>query len=394
MKRVLLSMFAVALSICAAVPLAAQSVQEMQALIEAPRIRGDTGVAGLTLAQLMTRAGAPGVSVAVIKDFEVHWAKGYGLADVVSGRAVDTGTLFQAASISKPVAAMAAMRLVQDGRFSLDQDVNQILKSWKVPTSELTRVQPVTPRSLMSHTSGANDGFGFPGYAPGAPLPTLPQILNHEQPSNVGAFVFARPPYQGYLYSGGAVTLMQLALMDLTGEPFARMMQRLVLGPLKMTNSTYEQPIPASLASRAARNHDAQGKARDATWHVYPEQAAAGLWTTPTDLARFIIEVQKAVRGPAGEVLSMASAKEMVTPVSVGPYAVGLSIAKRGEGWYFSHTGSNRGFRALIVGHMRKGYGLVVMVNSDGGGQVYSEIEQRVIKAYKWDVLDGPIPRP
>jgi len=130
-----------------------------------------------------------------------------------------------------------------------------------------------------------------------------------------------------------------------------------------------------------------------APWHVYPEQAAAGLWTTPSDLARFVIEVQKAYRGPAGAVLSRASAHEMLAPVGVGPFGVGLTLERRGEGWYFSHGGSNWGFRANIVGHFRNGYGLVVMTNGDNGSSVIAEIESRVAAAYGWDSLNRPLLR-
>jgi CubicO group peptidase (beta-lactamase class C family) len=360
------------------------------------RIEGVQGGSGKfdsqTLAGVMQAANVPGVSVAVVKDFSIHWAKGYGLADVESKQPVDANTLFQAASISKPVAAMAAMRLAQEGRLALDEDVNTILKSWKVPASTEWR-PPVTPRTLMSHTSGSDDGFGFPGYDPAAPRPTLVQILNGESPSNVGKVIFARPPYQAYKYSGGAVTLMQLALTDLTGQPFAAFMRASVLGPLDMTGSTFEQPIPEPMASRTARAHSRDGQARPVKWHVYPEQAAAGLWTTPTDLAKVAIEVQRALRGPRGTVLTHASAREMTTPVGVGPYAVGFSIDKRGEGWYFSHGGSNWGFRCVLIAHVRKGYGVAVMTNADRGGDVMGEVVARVAAAYKWDTLDKPLPR-
>ena len=361
--------------------------------IEAAQLPNRQGFDGLTMQELMERLHVPGVSVAVVKDFQIHWAKTYGVADVETGRPTDATTLFQAASISKPVTAMAAMRLVQEHRLDLDRDVNSILKSWRVPASDLTTDRPVTPRALFSHTSGADDGFGFPGYAPTAPRPTLVQILEGQPPSNVGKVLFARPPFQGYKYSGGGVTIMQLALMDVTGGPFADFMQSTVLGPLEMANSSYEQPLPAALAGRAARAHDGQGRRMAAPWHIYPEQAAAGLWTTPADLARFVIEVQKAVRGPAGRVLAQASAREMISPVGVGPFGVGLTIEKRGEGWYFSHGGANWGFRADILGHLRKGYGVVIMTNGDSGSALISEIEARVAAAYNWDSLDKPIVR-
>src|SRR6201981_1119380 len=197
----------------------ADDVAQLVQRIEAPQIPNRQGLDGLTLQEVMTKLHTPGVSVAVIKDFKVQWAKGYGVADLKTGRPVEVDTLFQAASISKPVTAMAAMKFVQDGRFSLDDDVNKLLKSWHVPESDLTREQPVTPRSLFSHTSGADDGFGFPGYDPGAPLPSLVQILNGQPPSNVGPVLFVRRPYQGYKYSGGGIVIMQLLLGDLTREP-------------------------------------------------------------------------------------------------------------------------------------------------------------------------------
>jgi CubicO group peptidase (beta-lactamase class C family) len=221
----------------------------------------------------------------------------------------------------------------------------------------------------------------------------LVQILNGESPSNVGKVLFVRPPYQAFKYSGGAVTLMQLALGDLTHQPFAAFMRASILSPLAMNDSTYEQPIPEPMASRTARAHSREGLARPVKWHVYPEQAAAGLWTTPSDLAKAAIEVQKALRGPKGAVLTQASARDMTSPVGVGPFAVGFTIEKRGEGWYFSHGGSNWGFQCLLLAHVRKGYGVAVMTNADSGGRLLGEVVARVAAAYQWDTLDKPLPR-
>jgi len=374
-------------------PLAQSDAAASIARIEAPQAPDRQGFDGFTLPQVMQRLKVPGVSIAVVRDFQVHWAKAYGTADVSTGRPAETATRFQAASISKPVTAMAAVRLAQDRRLDLDADVNTMLASWKVPASAHTPGRPVTPRSLFSHTSGADDGFGFPGYDPAAPRPSVVQVLNGQAPSNLGPVLFARPPFQGYKYSGGGVTIMQLALTELAGQPFAAFMQATVLDPLQMASSSFEQPPPPDVAAQLSRAHDSQGRAMNAAWHVYPEQAAAGLWTTATDLARFIIEVQTAVRGPAGKVLSQASAKEMIAPVGVGPYGVGLAVEQRGEGWYFSHGGSNWGFQADIVGHVRKGYGIAIMTNGDRGRALINEIEARVAAAYNWDSLDKPLVR-
>jgi CubicO group peptidase (beta-lactamase class C family) len=347
----------------------------------------------LAIPEMLAKFQVPAVSVAVIRDFKIDWARAWGVKSVKTGEAATADTLFQAASISKPVAAMASLRAVQDGRFGLDQDINTILKSWRVPEGSYSKGAIVTPRMLMSHTSGTDDGFGFPGYHPDAARPTIVQILDGHPPANRGAVRLGRPPMTGYKYSGGAVTIQELALTDALGRPFQRIMQETVLGPIGMTNSTYEQPLPASRHSQAAHAHDRMGQAGDAPWRVHPEHAAAGLWTTPTDLAKFAIEVQQALSGRSTRVLTKAMAQEMVTPVGVGPFAVGFTIAKVGEGWYFSHGGSNWGFRCDLIAHRSKGYGLVIMTNGDNGGALITALRDKITRAAGWDMFDKPIPR-
>jgi CubicO group peptidase (beta-lactamase class C family) len=369
------------------------SAAAMMARIEAAQVPDRQGFDNLTLQQLMERFRVPGVSVAVIKDFEVHWAKGYGTADVSSSAPVTPETMFQAASISKPTAAMGIMRLVQEGKLSLDSDINTYLKSWKLPAGEHTRDRPVTLRSLLSHTSGLGDGFGFPGYHPQAPVPSVVQILNGEKPSNTGKVLMERPPFTAFKYSGGGVTIVQLAVTDTTGRAFPELMRSLVLDPIGMRNSGFEQPLSAERDRLAARAHNGRGAAMDAKWHVYPELEAAGLWTTPSDLARLAIELQNALQGKSNRVLSAASAREMVSPVGMGDYAVGFGLRKLGEGWYFAHGGSNWGFQCDLMAHVRKGYGVAIMTNADSGGAVLNEIRNRVAAAYGWDSLDKPVPR-
>src|SRR5262252_3749870 len=270
-------------------------------------ITGSVSDAAL-MQQLLKQYNVPGVSIAVIKDFKVAFAVAYWVADAETGMPMTTRTMFQAAAIGKPVSAMVSLKAVQDKKFSLDQDINTVLKSWKLPVGDMTKSRPVTPRLLMSHTSGLGDGYGFPGYAPGTPLPTLQQILDGVPPSNLRPIRLERPPLSGYEYSGGGVILQQLALMDAVGKPFVQIAREWVLDPLEMTNSTYEQPLPAARESQAARGHDRSGARRSDPWHVYPEQAAAGLWTTPTDLAKFAIELQLAVQGRSTRVLTQTTA--------------------------------------------------------------------------------------
>jgi CubicO group peptidase (beta-lactamase class C family) len=371
-----------------------RTAEEFMAAIEGVQASpGENGLGDLTLEELQERFGVPGVSIAVIRDFQIHWAKGYGVADVETGALVDTETAFQAASISKPVAAMAVLKAVQDGLFTLDDDINDILESWTLDGGGFTRESPVTPRSLTSHSSGLGDGFGFPGYDPSDPLPTVVQILEGHELSNVGPLFMERPPMTFMEYSGGGVIVMQQALSDAHGRPFADIMHDDVLMPIGMVNSSFEQPIAPARDRNAARAHDSEGRSRGAKWHVYPEMAAAGLWTTPSDLARFAIEVQMSAIGESNRVLSRTLVQEMLSPVGVGPYAVGFSISRLGEGWYFSHGGSNWGFRATLIAHKVKGYGLAIMTNSDQGGAVASELSRRIQLAYEWDSMAEPVRR-
>ena len=288
-----LYLFLLAMLLLGTDPLTGQrSAAEFIAAVENPQQPDRQGLDGLTIAELMAQFSVPGMSVAVIRDFAVHWAKGYGIADVETGAPVDVQTMFQAASISKPVAAMAVLKAVQDGRFTLDDDINGILTTWQLSGGEFTHARAVTPRMLTSHTSGLGDGFGFPGYHPNDPRPTTVQILNGKAPSNVGEVFMERTPLSAMKYSGGGVTVMQLALTDAVGRPFPEILEEYVLGPIGMHNSAFEQPLTAERDRNAARAHDGSGNAMDAKWHVYPELAAAGLWTTSTDLAEFAIEVQ------------------------------------------------------------------------------------------------------
>ena len=385
----------VSLLLCLETPLEAQiSALSAQAAIELAQTQpGEDGLGTSTVAELMEEFGVPGVSVAVIQDFKIHWAKAYGVADVETGQLVDIETMFQAASISKPVAAMGVLRAVQDGLFSLDDDINDILDSWTLDGREFTRNRPVTPRTLTSHTSGLGDGFGFPGYDPEQPLPTTVQILEGHELSNVGSVFMEREPLTFYEYSGGGVTVMELALSDVRRRPFVDVLQEGVLAPIGMTRSSYAQPISPEHNQNAARAHDNNGESRGPKWHVYPEHAAAGLWTTPTDLARLIIEVQRSARGESNRVLSQSMIQEMLNPVGVGPFAVGFTVSKIGEGWYFSHGGSNWGFRALMLAHKVKGYGLVVMTNADQGSTVINEISRRIQYTYNWDSVASAVER-
>jgi len=321
----------------------------------------------------MKQYGVPGVSVAVIEGSRIIWAKGYGVIESGHPAPVTTETLFQAASISKPVAAMAMLKLVEDGKLSLDAPVNEKLKTWKIPENDFTRQKPVTLRMIVSHGAGLTI-HGFPGYEVDATLPTLPQILNGEKPANTAAVRVDKLPGKDFRYSGGGITVEQLLMMDVTGKSFVEIMQQLVLGPLGMKHSTYEQPLPASKASNAATAHNKDGVPAKGKWHVYPEQAAAGLWTTPSDLALFLIELQKRT----GRVISSKMIDEMLTR-QTGDVGLGPML----QGSRFGHGGSNHGFQCLAMA-TRDGKGIVIMTNGDQGGRLAGEVMKTIAAEQNW----------
>ncbi len=372
---------------------AQQNVAELIAEIESGNENSDEEFAELSIEELLEEFNTPGVSIAVIQNSDVQWAKGYGLADVVSRTPVTTSTMFQAASISKPVNAMAVLKSVEDGYFTLDQDINDVLTSWQLDGNGFVTDTPVTIKMLSAHVAGLGDGFGFPGYPPGDPLPTLVQIFDGHEIANVGPVEMARPPNTAYHYSGGGSTILQQALLDTYNKPYSELLDELVLSPIGMNDSTFQQPLPPELESKASRAHNREGDANNAIWHVYPEQAAAGLWTTPTDLAKLAIEVQLSNRGESNKVLSQEMISEMLSPVGVGPFAVGFQIDKRGEGWYFSHGGSNFGFQAQVSAHMVNGYGYAIMTNASLGRRVINELSRRIEEVYSFDSTWDPVPR-
>jgi CubicO group peptidase (beta-lactamase class C family) len=342
----------------------------------------------MTISERMAALKVPGVSVAVINNGTIEWAKGYGVTETGISTPVAPGTLFQAASISKPVAALAAMRLVEQGKLSLDEDVNRRLVSWKVPDSDLTAKEKVTLRRLLSHTAGLTV-HGFGGYAADAPVPSLAQVLDGAKPANSAAVRVDVFPGSRWRYSGGGYTVMQQLLMDVTRKPFPSILAELVLGPLGMRDSTYEQPLPAARLGDAASGHLQDGNLLPGRRHTYPEMAAAGLWTTPTDLARFLIEIQRALQGKS-EIVTASIAREMTTEQKDG-YGLGLSLQGKGPAANFGHGGSNAGFRCQMVAFFEGGRGAVVMTNGDRGSQLASEIIRAVAKEYGWPALQPSV---
>jgi CubicO group peptidase (beta-lactamase class C family) len=347
------------------------------------------GEPGWTMQERMTHYKVPGVSIAVIDSFRIAWVKTYGVKDAGTGEPVTPQTLFQAASISKPVNATAVLLEVQRQKLSLELDVNQYLSSWKLPENDLTANTRVTIANLLSHTGGTTVS-GFPGYEPTAPLPTVQQILSGAPPANTPPIIVDLKPGTRFRYSGGGTTITQLVLMELEGKPYPEILKELVLDPIGMSSSTFSQPLPEARLSEAAAAHGPDGTVVPGKFHVYPELAAAGLWTTPTDLARFAIEHQLSLQGKSNMVLSPESEEKMMTPYIGDGYGLGFGIEKKGNAEYFQHSGGNYGFNCLLIAHRQKGYGAVVMLNSNAYALI-PEIIRSIANEYNWeDYLPAP----
>ncbi|MGC2777953.1 MAG: serine hydrolase [Bradyrhizobium sp.] len=334
-----------------------------------------------SLQERMAAEHVPGVSIAVIHGGVIAWARGFGVARP-GGEPVTAETMFQAGSISKPVAAMAALRVVEQGGLSLDADVNQALISWKIPASTAAPSAVVTLRELLTHTAGLSV-HGFPGYSAGVPAPTLVQVLDGASPANTAAVRLEAVPGAQWKYSGGGYTVMQQLLIDVTRRPFAELLRDTVLVPAGMTRSTYQQPLPIELHAGVASPYQADGSPVPGGAHVYPELAAAGLWTTPTDLARLVIAIQRGLRGEPSCVLSQEMIRQMLV-AGTGGYGLGWQVGGAPDQPFFAHGGVNEGFESSLAAYQRIGEGVVVMTNAQGGQILANEIVRAVAKVHGW----------
>jgi CubicO group peptidase (beta-lactamase class C family) len=333
------------------------------------------------LADRMARFHTPGISIAVVNEGRIEWARGFGVREAGRHEPVTERTVFQAGSISKPVFALGVVRLAQEGKLDLDADVNTYLKSWKVPLNG--QWQPrVTLRQILSHSAGLTV-HGFPGYRTTEPLPTIVDVLEGRPPANTDPVRVNLVPGTQFRYAGGGTTVAQLAVTEQLGKPFPHLMADAVLLPLGMADSTYEQPLPASHAGAAASAHPWKGDVLPGRWHVYPEMAAAGLWTTAADLARVGIEMQKALRGES-KLLAKERAAQMLSPTVQDDVGIGFFLQGKSETQRFGHGGWDEGFVANLTFYKDRGQGAVVMINSNEGHALIDEVLRAVAKEYGW----------
>jgi CubicO group peptidase (beta-lactamase class C family) len=336
----------------------------------------------VSLSEAMAFLNVPSVSFAVIEDDQIALASAY-------GEAATPETLYQAASLSKFVAAAGGMRLVDQKKLALDEDVNAKLTSWKVPANGFDADHPVTLRGLLSMTAGIGVP-GFMGYETGTPLPNLTQILYGAPPANSPPVTVIAEPGSAYAYSGGGYEIAEALMVDSTKSPFPQLMDELLLKPAAMARSTFVQPLPRDLEMGAVKGHSGDGKKLLGGWRVFPEHAAAGLWSTPTDLANLLILIGRAWRGQSSLFLQPETAREMLKPQNGGPYGLGAAIGEAEGSVVVMKRGQNIGYQAYLILLPAEGKGMVVMTNSDNGSVLAEALIRRAAGLYGWPKL-GPL---
>jgi CubicO group peptidase (beta-lactamase class C family) len=340
----------------------------------------ETSHTGSTLSDRMAHYDVPGVSISVVVNGEIKWARGYGISNTISGKKVQATTLFQAGSISKPLAALSALKLMQEGKIDIDEDVNTYLTDWKFPENTLTEDVKVTLRRLLTHTAGVTV-HGFPGYKQTDAFPSIQAVLDGE--GNTPAIYADTIPGTIWRYSGGGYTVVEKLVEDISGLPFEEYMTQNIFKPIGMENSTFQQPLPPDLHSEASAAYDAKGRIIEGLWHNYPEQAAAGLWTTPMDLAKYCIEIQEILLGKSSGVLSKETV-EMMLIKHKNNWGLGPSLEKEGNSLVFRHGGKNAGFTNTMISFAYQRKAVIVMTNGDNGRQLIDEIINSIFLHYRW----------
>jgi CubicO group peptidase (beta-lactamase class C family) len=334
------------------------------------------------LQERMAHFKVKGLSIAVIQNYKIVWAKGYGWADEKEKRPVTSQTLFEPGSISKSLNAVAVLKLVQDRKLDLYTDINTYLRSWKFPYDSLSKGKMITLANLLSHSAGLGV-HGFPGYDRKDAIPKVTEVLDGKKPANTPAVRSEFEPGLKFKYSGGGTTISQLIITDVTNQPYDKFLYESVLKPIGMLNSTYAQPLQKEKLKFAATGYYMDGREVPNKFHVYPEQGAAGLWMTPSDLCNYIIETQLAYQGKSSKVLNQEMTKLRLTPYLDESSALGVFIEDRGGAKYFQHGAGNEGFRGQYYGSLEGGNGVAVFVNSDNGTILF-EVINSVAEVYKW----------
>ncbi len=334
-----------------------------------------------SISDQMTKYKIPALSLAVINQGEIEWADIYKNEDFPDEQSLDCNSIFQAASLSKPVTVLAAVRMASAGEIDLDTNIQDYLKDFKLPEGKQTAENPVTFRNIFSHTSGINPG-GYQGYARNLPFPSDLEVLRGSEGVNTPAIEVSSLPNETLAYSGGAYTLAEVALQNIFNEEFSTIMKQWILDPAGMNHSEFTQPLPASDSNRAAKGYTYSGDMVEGGWRNHPEQAAAGLWSNSVDLAKFLIEIYRAYHGESS-IFSQSEINSLLSDERDG-HVYGFIVDRSGDDISITHYGGNEGYRTGMTISLTSGNGFVYLTNSDNGGALGNELLLSASKVYDW----------
>ncbi|MBU1109630.1 MAG: beta-lactamase family protein [Candidatus Riflebacteria bacterium] len=337
------------------------------------------------LKNLLKTHNVAGVSFAVLRDFHFAYAQCEGFINNESQEPLWPDSLFQGASISKILSAVLTMILVERGKLDLDKPVNKYLKSWKLPENEWTKDTPVTLRHILSHFSGINVPT-YRGFLKEDPIPTFKDVLNGTGPCDAPAVIVEEPVNEQFIYSTGAFAVLQMVLEDVTNESFETLVQHELLQPLNMHRTLFAQPLPEYLSENTACGHRSDGELVAGNWFVYPTQAGSGVWTTPTDLAKFALHLQKILLDDSSELLQLQTLREMISPYREPFFGLGFALYNdKGPGMFFGHTGNTEGYRSMFIAHESSGGGAFILANSDNADPVIREVINQIARSEGWE---------
>ncbi|MFC2160951.1 serine hydrolase domain-containing protein [Acidobacteriota bacterium] len=335
----------------------------------------------MKLSERMAYYKVPGVSISVIDNFKIEWAKGYGVTQTNSQNPVTFETIFQATSISQAVTASGVLALASQRKMGLDININDFLQSWKIPDNQFTQKDKVTIRRLLSRNSGLVP-LEYEGVESIEDKGSLQQILNGEKTENPPVYI-ANIPGTELEFSEAGYAILENLIQDITEQSFSDFMTEVILNPLKMDQSSFASLLPEPLYVDAACGHDREGFPVKGKGFIYPVTAASGLWTTPSDLATFSIALMSSALGNSQSVFEPELARSMLS-IHVGNQGLGFFIADEGDNLHFYIRGKNKGFSCFLVVYPVKGQGVVIMTNSENGEYLIDEILRAVSEAYKW----------
>lgn len=321
-----------------------------------------------------------GVSVAIIENYQIVWTGAFGVKEIGTNDNITTNTLFQAASITKTFTALAVMRDVQYGRISLDSSVNKYLKDWKIPDNYMTKNNNVTVRQLLSHTGGVTNNVIPFVYDVNENIPTLMQALKGEKPAKNEQITVTYYPGRMYIYSGPGYAILQKLLEDIDEKEFTAIVGNNIFEPLHMTSSTFDFYLPNKKFKDFASGHLKGNELMAGRYQIVQPLTFGSLWSTPSDLAKVLIEMQLTLKDSSNKIIDQKHTQLMVTPdrITQGKYGLGIYYEGRGGVKFFGHGGHNYGYISGMYGSPEKGFGMVIMTNSENGWKAINKINKVV----------------